>query len=520
MVEDVAIEGSRVGVKIKLTIPGCPLKDRITTDVTAAVMQLDGVEDVQVVFGSMTDEERQQLSADLRAERGAANPEMEIPFAQADSPTKVIAIASGKGGVGKSTVTVNLAAALAKQGHNVGVLDADIWGYSVPRMFGVSGKPVAFDGMVMPLQAHGCKVISIGFFTDPDRSVIWRGPMLHRAIQQFLSDVHWGELDVLLCDLPPGTGDIAISLAQMLPNADMVVVTTPQQAAQKVALRAGKATEQTGMKVAGVVENMAGFTDPDCGSAARDLRLRRRRGARRGARDRPARSHPDRPAPARGRRRRVPLVVSHPDVPASQAITAVAETWRPVALRPRPEPAAQRVLSRPRAPAAAPPATPRRGRRPRPRPRRCRGAPRPRSGWPDTGSERGHDPGGPTRPRPARARPPWRPRRPRARRPRRARRRRDQPVARAALVGSGPPERGLDPLRQRPTPAHPPCRPGCAARAGRWPARTAVPRRPARSWNPGRSRPPPWRRPAGDVARSGALPPRRRAAPTAPRTPR
>ncbi len=326
MVDEIAIQGSTVAVKVKLTVPGCPLKDTISKDVTEAVKRLDGVEDVQIAFSSMTNEERQELSSSLRSERGQANPAMEISFAKPDSQTKVIAVASGKGGVGKSSVTVNLAASLAQQGYNVGVLDADIWGYSVPRMFGVSGKPVAFEGMVMPLQAHGCKVISIGFFTDPDRSVIWRGPMLHRALQQFLADVYWGELDFLLCDLPPGTGDIAISLAQMLPNADMLVVTTPQQAAQKVALRAGKATEQTGMKVTGVIENMANFTCPDCGSShdifgegggtelaeALDTDLlgripmdtRLREGGDEGT----------------------PLVVSNPDAPASQAIRKVAES--------------------------------------------------------------------------------------------------------------------------------------------------------------------------------------------------
>ncbi len=324
MVEDVAIEGSRVGVKIKLTIPGCPLKDRITQDVTGAVMKLDGVEDVQIVFGSMSDDERKALSTQLREERGAGNPEMEIPFGRPESNTKVIAIASGKGGVGKSSLTANLAAAIAKQGFSVGVLDADIYGYSIPRMLGVDGKPVAFDGMVMPLQGHGCKVISIGFFTDPDRSVIWRGPMLHRALQQFLGDVHWGDIDFLLCDLPPGTGDIAISLGQMLPQADMLVVTTPQQAAQKVALRAGKATEQTGMRVTGVIENMATFVAPDTGKeydifgtgGGQDLadalgtELLGR--------------VPIEPILREGGDSGTPMVISHPDAPASKVITEIA----------------------------------------------------------------------------------------------------------------------------------------------------------------------------------------------------
>jgi ATP-binding protein involved in chromosome partitioning len=324
MVEDVAIEGSRVGVKIKLTIPGCPLKDRITQDVTNAVRQLDGVEDVQIVFGSMSDDERKALSTRLREERGAGNPEMEIPFGRPESRTKVIAIASGKGGVGKSSLTANLAVAIAKQGRSVGVLDADIYGYSIPRMLGVDGKPVAFDGMVMPLQGHGCKVISIGFFTDPDRSVIWRGPMLHRALQQFLGDVHWGDIDFLLCDLPPGTGDIAISLGQMLPQADMIVVTTPQQAAQKVALRAGKATEQTGMRVTGVIENMATFIAPDTGKeydifgTGGGQELADALGTELLGRV------PIEPMLREGGDSGIPMVLTHPDAPASKVITEIA----------------------------------------------------------------------------------------------------------------------------------------------------------------------------------------------------
>jgi ATP-binding protein involved in chromosome partitioning len=264
MVADLRVDDGMVTVHILLTVPGCPLKDRINRDITAAVQALDGIEAVEVIFGTMTEQQRATVAQKVRG--GAAETAQPvIPFNEVDSKTKVLAIASGKGGVGKSSITVNLAVALAQQGYEVGILDADIWGYSIPRMLGVSGRPVAFNNMVMPLQGNGVKVISIGFFLDSEKPVIWRGPMLHRALQQFLADVHWGELDYLLCDLPPGTGDIAISLAQMLPKADMLVVTTPQPAAQRVALRAGQTTAQTGMRVGGVIENMATFVAPDTG---------------------------------------------------------------------------------------------------------------------------------------------------------------------------------------------------------------------------------------------------------------
>jgi ATP-binding protein involved in chromosome partitioning len=266
MVSDVRIDRGTVTVRVLLTVPGCPMKDRITSEVTAALEPLDGVEQVHVEFGAMSDAQRAKIAEQVRGRRERPpGGEVVIPFASAESSAQVIVIASGKGGVGKSSLTANLAVALAQDGQRVGVLDADIWGYSIPRMLGVSGRPVAFSNMVMPLQAHGVKVISIGFFVDTERPVIWRGPMLHRALQQFLADVHWGELDFLLCDLPPGTGDVAISLAQMLPNADMVIVTTPQPAAQRVALRAGQVTAQTGMRVRGVIENMSTFVAPDSG---------------------------------------------------------------------------------------------------------------------------------------------------------------------------------------------------------------------------------------------------------------
>lgn len=324
MVQDVRVDGTRVDLHILLTVPGCPLKDKIRGDVTAAVKALGDVDEVEVRFGSMTEQQRAAVAEKVRggAARAPGGTPV-IPFAQPDSDTQVIAVASGKGGVGKSSVTTNLAVALARDGFEVGVLDADVWGYSIPRMLGVQGRPVAFNNMVMPLQAHGVKVISIGFFVDTERPVIWRGPMLHRALQQFLADVHWAELDFLLCDLPPGTGDIAISMAQMLPDADMLVVTTPQTVAQRVALRAGQMTSQAGMKVAGVVENMAAFVAPDgtehriFGSGGGDLLAQELDTDLLG-------SIPLDPALREGSDAGVPIVVGDPNAPASHAIVEIA----------------------------------------------------------------------------------------------------------------------------------------------------------------------------------------------------
>ncbi|NBE83015.1 Mrp/NBP35 family ATP-binding protein [Micromonospora rubida] len=249
-----------VRVELLLTVAGCPLKDKLRTDITAAVGAVPGVTGVEIEFGVMSPEQRQGLQAKLRG-GGAAEPV--IPFAQPGSRTRVYAVASGKGGVGKSSVTVNLAAALAARGLSVGVVDADIYGHSVPRMLGTDARPTRVEDMIMPPQSHGVKVISIGMFTAGNAAVVWRGPMLHRALQQFLADVYWGELDVLLLDLPPGTGDVAISLAQLLPNAEILVVTTPQAAAAEVAERAGAIALQTHQRVVGVIENMSWLELPD-----------------------------------------------------------------------------------------------------------------------------------------------------------------------------------------------------------------------------------------------------------------
>jgi len=251
-----------VRVAVYLTVAGCPMRETITREVTAAVTGVTGVTGVDVVLDVMSAEQRQQLQTKLRGESGVA--EREVPFAKPSSLTRVYAVASGKGGVGKSSVTVNLAAAMAKRGLAVGLVDADIYGHSIPRMMGVTGRPTQVEEMILPPIAHDVKVISIGMFVANNAPVVWRGPMLHRALQQFLSDVYWGDLDVLLMDLPPGTGDIAISVAQLVPTAELLVVTTPQQAAAEVAERAGTIALQTHQQIAGVIENMSWLPCPHC----------------------------------------------------------------------------------------------------------------------------------------------------------------------------------------------------------------------------------------------------------------
>nr|WP_126643147.1 P-loop NTPase [Embleya hyalina] len=262
MVKSVEIlADGRIEVAVYLTVSGCPMRETIISRVETAVAALPGVTSVGVELDVMSDTQRKELANHLRG--GQA--EREVPFAKPGSLTRVYAVASGKGGVGKSSVTVNLAAAMVGQGLKVGVVDADIYGHSVPRMLGAEGKPTQVENMIMPPSALGVKVISIGMFTPGNTPVVWRGPMLHRALQQFLADVYWGDLDVLLLDLPPGTGDIAISVAQLVPNAEILVVTTPQQAAAEVAERAGTIAVETRQTIAGVIENMSGLPCPHCG---------------------------------------------------------------------------------------------------------------------------------------------------------------------------------------------------------------------------------------------------------------
>jgi ATP-binding protein involved in chromosome partitioning len=255
---DVESDGS-AHVAIYLTTASCPKKTEISDMVTRAVADVPGTGAVKVSLDVMNDEQRTELRKQLRGDAR----EPVIPFAQPSSLTRVYAVASGKGGVGKSSVTVNLAAAMAARGLSVGVLDADIHGHSIPRMMGTTDRPTQVESMILPPIAHEVKVISIAQFTEGNTPVVWRGPMLHRALQQFLADVYWGDLDVLLLDLPPGTGDVAISVAQLIPNAEIVVVTTPQLAAAEVAERAGSIAVQTRQRIVGVVENMSGLVLPD-----------------------------------------------------------------------------------------------------------------------------------------------------------------------------------------------------------------------------------------------------------------
>lgn len=262
MVEDLTEVNGDVSIKILLTISGCPMQDRLRGDITTALKNVEGVKTVDLAFGVMSQEQRDYVKKVVRGGR-----EKTITFAQPESLTRVIGIASGKGGVGKSSVTANLGVAFAKKGLRVGILDADVYGHSIPRLMGLMGqRPTAIDQLFIPLESFGVKVVSMEMF-KPERSdpVAYRGPLLHRVLEHLLSDAHWGDLDVLLIDLPPGTGDLAISLGQLIPNSEIVVVTTPQIAAAEVAERAGRIAHQIHQRVIGVIENMSEYGCPTCG---------------------------------------------------------------------------------------------------------------------------------------------------------------------------------------------------------------------------------------------------------------
>jgi ATP-binding protein involved in chromosome partitioning len=256
MVRSIDAADGLVRVTVSLTTPGCPIRSHFETAVRTAVGALPGVERVEVGFDVLSDKEKAGLQQKLGRPGG-------LPEGALAQVSNVVCVGSGKGGVGKSTITANLAAALTADGKRVGVLDADVWGYSIPRMFGVSGRPpVSPERKIMPLEGHGVKVMSIGFFVEEDSAVVWRGPMLHKALTQFLEDVEWGELDFLLVDLPPGTGDVSMTLAQLLPQAKFLIVTTPQPVAQKVARRAAEMAHKVDLEIGGVIENMATFVTP------------------------------------------------------------------------------------------------------------------------------------------------------------------------------------------------------------------------------------------------------------------
>jgi ATP-binding protein involved in chromosome partitioning len=320
-------DGGRVEVIVSLTTAGCPIRNHFEQAVAKQVGALEGVSSVGVGFDVLSDAEKSNLQQKLGRPGG-------LPEGALAQVKNVICVASGKGGVGKSTMTANLAAALQAEGHKAGALDADVYGYSIPRMLGILRRPVVVDRMIVPPVAHGLKVMSIGFFVNEDQAVVWRGPMLHKALEQFLSDVYWGDLDYVVCDMPPGTGDVSISLGQLLPSPDVVLVTTPQPAAQRVAMRAAEMAGKTGMHIAGVVENMSALVCPCCGE--RTYPFGRGGGAELAGSlgvpllgeiplDEPLRAASDAGEP---------LVISHPDAPSSQAIAELVAAL-PGALRPR-----------------------------------------------------------------------------------------------------------------------------------------------------------------------------------------
>ena len=327
MVKSVTITGNDVAVEIYLTIAGCPMKSTIESNTRAAVEVIEGVGNVTVTMEAMSDEQRRELKKKLRG--GQAEPE--IPFAKPDSTTRVFAVASGKGGVGKSSMTVNIAAALVQKGLKVGIVDADIYGHSVPNLLGCTDGPTVLDDeMLLPPISHGIKHISIGQFVEGNAPVVWRGPMLHRALQQFLADVFWGDLDVLLLDLPPGTGDVALSVAQLIPNAELLIVTTPQAAAAEVAERAGSISQQTRQRVAGVIENMGAMVMPDgstmnvFGTGGGQI-VADRLGVILGHEVPLLASVPLDPTLRSGGDAGTPIVIDAPESPAAQQIQAVAD---------------------------------------------------------------------------------------------------------------------------------------------------------------------------------------------------
>jgi ATP-binding protein involved in chromosome partitioning len=310
MVRDVTVRGGDVAVTIALTVAGCPLRSSFEQQVSQALAPVAGVERVSLDFDVMSPEEKAALTTKLRGDVTERTKGISL-----DRSTRVIAIASGKGGVGKSSLTVNLAAAFNRLGQKVGILDADVYGHSVPHLLGIRQRPVVVDRMIVPPVQNGMKLMSIGFFLDDNSPVMWRGPMLHRALEQFLSDVHWGELDTLLVDMPPGTGDVSISLGQLLPRAEAIVVTTPQPLAQEVAARAALMAQKTNMRLLGVVENMSGnvFGTGGGQALADELHVSL------------LGTVPLDPALRAAGDAGEPLVTSDPDAPAAAALTAVAE---------------------------------------------------------------------------------------------------------------------------------------------------------------------------------------------------